>query len=105
VLSCDSRPASSLASEDQDHHPERTGVTPAARQDLDWMDDVLDWDTKPADDDPCSDDEPVTPACIATLPEIAKVVTVTGGSVTKAACRHQIAGIRTAHDLGEGLPT
>jgi hypothetical protein len=60
-------------------------VTPATRQDLDWMDDVLDWDNEPADDDPGSDDERVTFGRIAALPDIAEDITVTGGSVTKAA--------------------
>jgi hypothetical protein len=29
------------ASEDQNHHPERSGVTPAVHEDLSWIDDLL----------------------------------------------------------------
>ena len=59
-----------LESEDQNHHPERTVVTPATADDTDWMDDVLGWDTEPSDDDPGSDDEREVFGRVASLPGI-----------------------------------
>ena len=82
---------SHLASEDQDHHPERPMVTAAAPEDLDWMDEVLDWDAEPSDEDPGSDDERETFGRIAALPGIAEDVTANSGSVMEAAYRRQLA--------------
>jgi hypothetical protein len=51
---------SRLASEDQDHHPERSVVTADSAPDIEWMDEVLVWDDEPSDDDPGSDGERAT---------------------------------------------
>ena len=83
---------SHLASEDQDLSSERLVVSPSpAPEDFDWMDDVLAWDSEPADDDPGSDDERETFGRIATLPGIVEDVKLNGGSVMEAAFRRQLA--------------
>ena len=88
---------SHLASEDQEHHPGRSMVTPAAPGNLDWMDEVLDWDAEPADDDPGSDDERATFGRVATLPGIFEDATATRGSIMEAAYRRQLAGWAQRH--------
>ena len=82
---------SHLESEDQHHHPERLMATPSAADDTDWMDDVLGWDTEPADDDPGSDDEREVFGRVAALPGILDDVRESGGSVMEAAYRRQLA--------------
>src|SRR6185437_13125563 len=78
---------SHLASEDQNHHSERSGLTAVASGDLGWMDEVLEWDAEPSDDDPGSDDERATFGRIAGLPGIFEEVMVTEDSRMEAACR------------------
>ena len=80
-----------LESEDQNHHPERVVATPSTADDLDWMDDVLGWDTEPSDDDPGSDDEREVFGRVASLPGILDDVRESGGSVMEAAYRRQLA--------------
>jgi superfamily II DNA or RNA helicase len=80
-----------LESEDQNRHLERTVVTPSAAADLDWMDDVLDWDTEPSDDDPGSDDEREVFGRVASLPGIFDDVRESGGSVMEAVYGRQLA--------------
>ena len=88
---------SHLASEDQNHHAERSGVTAVASGDLDWMDEVLEWDAEPSDDDPGSDDERATFGRIAGLPGIVEDVLVTEGSTMEAAYRRQLTGWAERH--------
>ncbi len=88
---------SHLASEGQNHHPERSGVTAATSADVSWMDEVLEWDDEPSDDEPGSDDERATFGRIAGLPGIADDAMVTEGSVTKAAYRRQLAAWAERH--------
>ena len=88
---------SHLASEDQNHHSERSGVTAVASGDLDWMDEVLEWDAEPSDDDPGSDDERATFGRIAGLPGILEDVMVTEGSTMEAAYRRQLTGWAERH--------
>ena len=80
-----------LESEDQNHHPERMVAAPNTADDLDWMDDVLGWDTEPSDDDPGSDDEREVFGRVASLPGILDDVRESGGSVMEAAYRRQLA--------------
>ena len=65
--------------------------------DLDWMDEVLEWDAEPSDDDPGSDDERATFGRIAGLPGIVEDVMVTEGSTMEAAYRRQLAGWADRH--------
>jgi superfamily II DNA or RNA helicase len=88
---------SHLASENQNHHSERTVVTPIGSEDVDWMDEVLQWDAEPSDDDPGSDEERATFGRIAGLPGIAEDVMVTGGSTMEAAYRRQLAAWAERH--------
>ena len=88
---------SHLASEDQNHHSERSGVTAVASGDLGWMDEVLEWDAEPSDDDPGSDDERATFGRIAGLPGIFEEVMVTEGSTMEAAYRRQLTGWAERH--------
>ena len=88
---------SHLASEDQNHHAERSGVTAVASSDLDWMDEVLEWDAEPSDDDPGSDDERATFGRIAGLPGIFEDVMVTEGSTMEAAYRRQLTAWAERH--------
>ena len=76
-----------LESEDQNHQPERVVVAPNAADDLDWMDDVLGWDTEPSDDDPGNDDEREVFGRVASLPGILEDARESGGSVMEAARR------------------
>ena len=61
------------------------------------MDEVLEWDAEPSDDDPGSDDERATFGRIAGLPGIAEDVMVTEGSTMEAAYRRQLAGWAENH--------
>ena len=88
---------SHLASEDQNHHAGRSGVAAVASGDLDWMDEVLEWDAEPSDDDPGSDDERATFGRIAGLPGIVEDVMVTEGSTMEAAYRRQLTGWAERH--------
>ena len=88
---------SHLASEDQNHHSERSGLTAVASGDLDWMDEVLEWDAEPSDDDPGSDDERATFGRIAGLPGIFEEVMVTEGSTMEAAYRRQLTAWAERH--------
>ena len=66
-------------------------VTPSAADDLDWMDDVLGWDTEPSDDDPGSDDESEVFGRVASLPGIFDDVRESRGSVMEAVYGRQLA--------------
>jgi superfamily II DNA or RNA helicase len=79
---------SHLASEDQDHYPERSVATAASAPDIAWMDEVLAWDDEPSDDDPGSDAERAAFGRIAALPGVAGGA---AGSPAEAACRRQLA--------------
>src|SRR6185437_7113135 len=65
-------------------------LTAVASGDLGWMDEVLEWDAEPSDDDPGSDDERATFGRIAGLPGIFEEVMVTEDSRMEAACRRQL---------------
>ncbi|MGH2930781.1 MAG: DISARM system SNF2-like helicase DrmD, partial [Solirubrobacteraceae bacterium] len=80
---------SHLTSEDQNNHPERFVVSLNPVGDLDWMDDVIGWDTEPSDDDPGSDDEREVFGRVASVGGMANDVPG-GGSVMEAAYRRQL---------------
>ncbi len=91
---------SHLASKDRNPSSERSVASPSpAAEDLDWMDDVLAWDSEPSDDDPGSDDERETFGRIATLPGIVEDAMLTNGSVMEAAYRRQLAEWAQRHAL------
>lgn len=65
ALTLDSHRASE---ENHNHSSERISAAPSSTADLDWMDEVLAWESEPADDEPGSVDEGEVFGRVATLP-------------------------------------